>query len=121
MSTSPIPSLNIDADPRFARVIAFFTQLTGKEADLNGRLFLLGVNVLGQGTRPFSKEEKQDLMHIGICTILAHKGHWQLTHTDADGWPHYELGTPMPMLPLEDQEVYLENALADYLEAEGLI
>ena len=99
----------------------FFEQLTGKVPDLNGMLFLLGVQVLGQGLRPFSKEEKQDLMHIGICTVLAPKGHWIFSHHDADGWPHYTVGTPMPMLALDEQEAYLASALADYLEAEGLI
>lgn len=108
-------------DPRLPRVQAFFTKLTGKEPDLNGMLFLVGVQELGQGLRTFSKEEKQDLMHIGICTILAPKGHWQWEGRDADGWPSYRAALPMPMLALHEQEEYLQAALADYLESAGLL
>jgi hypothetical protein len=96
-------------EKRLPKIEAFFEQLTGKVPDL------------GQGLRPFSKEEKQDLMHIGICTILEPNGHWVFQHRDAEGWPHYTLGTPMPMLALDEQEAYLATALADYLEAEGLL
>jgi len=108
-------------DPRLPQVQAFFSRLTGKEPDLNGMLFLVGVQELGQGLRTFSKEEKQDLMHIGICTILAPKGHWILEGRDADGWPSYSPATPMPMLALHEQELYLQKALADYLEDLGLL
>lgn len=42
-------------------------QILGKRpADLNAVLFLIGVQELGKGHRFFTKEEKQDLMHIAI-------------------------------------------------------
>jgi hypothetical protein len=42
----------------------------GKRPDLNGVLFLIGVQELGRGYQNFSKEQKQDLMHIAICKLL---------------------------------------------------
>ncbi len=108
-------------EPRWPMVQAFFEHLTGKAPDLNGMLFLIGVQELGQGSRAFSKEEKQDLMHLGICTILAPLGHWEPLGPDAEGWPHFAPGVPMPMLALPDQETYLMTALADYLAALGLL
>jgi len=109
------------ADARWPLVLTYMEELTGKQPDLNGILFLLGINALGQGLRSFAKEEKQDLMHLGICIVLAPHGHWHYTHKDGDGWPHYEPAKPMPMLALEEQEFYLQAAVADYLQAEGLI
>ena len=40
-----------------------------KPTDLNGVLFLIGVQELGQGKKVFTKEQKQDLMHIAICKV----------------------------------------------------
>lgn len=111
----------LSPDSRLPKVQAFFTTLTGKEPDLNGMLFLIGVQELGQGLRTFSKEEKQDLMHVGICTVLAPKGYWTLEGRDAEGWPRYAPAAPMPMLALQEQEAYLQTALADYMEAAGLL
>ena len=42
-----------------------------KPKDLNGLLFLIGVQELGKGWREFSKDEKQDLMHIATCKLMS--------------------------------------------------
>jgi len=55
---------------------------------------LIGVQELGRWRKDFSKEEKQDLMHIGTCEVLAADGHYTFTHRDADGWPHYRSELP---------------------------
>jgi hypothetical protein len=36
---------------------------------------------------------------------------------DEDGWPHFSLGTPMPALTSEEQEVMMKRALLDYFAA----
>ncbi len=97
------------------QVEGFFTRLSGKVPDMDGMLFLVGVQELGQGPGSFSKEQKQDLMHVGLCTILAPAGHYRLTHRDADGWPHFELLKPVPMMTLEEQEAYFRAHLLEYL------
>ena len=61
-----------------------------KPKDLNGVLFLIGVQELGQGNRLFSKEEKQDLMHIAICKVLSLAGYYELEGLDEQGWPHWK-------------------------------
>ena len=58
---------------------------------LNAVLFLIGVQELGRGLQRFSKEEKQDLMHIAICKVLSLSGFYELEGTDEAGWPHWKL------------------------------
>ena len=48
------------------------------EVDLQGVLFLIGVQELGQGFRKFKKDEKQDLMHIATCRLLSYYGYYEL-------------------------------------------
>jgi len=91
--------------------------LVGKRpADMNAVLFLIGLQELGQGTRTFNKEEKQDLMHIATCKILSYAGIYELEGSDQDGWPHWKQVQPLPHLDLESQEILLQTHAIEYFE-----
>ena len=46
--------------------------------DLEAILFLIGIQELGRIPKEnFSKEEKKDLMHIAICTLLENDGFFE--------------------------------------------
>ncbi|MBL7927400.1 MAG: hypothetical protein JNK61_10905 [Bacteroidia bacterium] len=88
------------------------------ELDLQGVLFLIGVQELGKGYRQFSKSEKGDLMHIATCKLLSQYGYYVLNGIDVDGWPHWELMQPLPPLTLREQDLLLKQAAIEYFEAE---
>ena len=89
-----------------------------KPKDLNGVLFLIGVQELGKGKKTFSKEEKQDLMHIGICKVLSLSGYYRLEGLDQDGWPHWEMIKKLPHFDLLEQEKLLKMHVLEYFEKE---
>lgn len=89
-----------------------------KPKDLNGVLFLIGVQELGKGNRSFSKEEKQDLIHIGICKVLSLTGYYKLEGHDKDGWPHWKLIKKLPRFDLLEQEKLLKMHVMEYFEKE---
>lgn len=82
--------------------------------DLNGLLFIIGLQELGRVKQRFSKEEKQDLMHIAVCRLMSYDGHYQFIGRDADGWPHWQLLKPVPPRPLEEQEQFLKEKIILY-------
>ncbi len=43
----------------------------GKKPDMEAILFLIGIQEFGDIRKKFSKEEKQDLMHIAVCSLSA--------------------------------------------------
>jgi hypothetical protein len=88
----------------------------GEAPDLQALLFLIGVQELGRGPQKFSKDEKQDLMHIAVCRLLSTYGYYKLTGTDQDGWPHWELTNKLPPLTLKEQDLLLKQAAVDYFE-----
>jgi hypothetical protein len=90
----------------------------GKKPDLNGVLFLVGVQELGRGTRNFSKEEKQDLMHIAICKVLSYSGFYELEGVDNEGWPHWQVAKKLPFLDLLSQEKMLKAHVIEYFRRE---
>ena len=89
-----------------------------KPKDLNGILFLIGIQELGKGGAVFSKEEKQDLMHIGICKVLSLPGFYELEGLDEDGWPHWKLVKKLPHFDLLEHEKLLKMYVIDYFEQE---
>lgn len=86
--------------------------------DLNGVLFLIGVQELGKGHTVFSKEEKQDLMHIAICKVLSLSGFYELEGLDQNGWPHWKLIKKLPHFDLLEQEKMLKMHVIEYFEVE---
>ena len=82
--------------------------------DLNAILFLIGVQELGRWKTNFTKEEKQDLMHIAVCRLLSYDGYYQFAGRDADGWPHFEALKPYRKKGVKEQEVYLKTKVIQY-------
>lgn len=90
--------------------------------DLNMVLFLIGIQELGRWKKAFSKEEKQDLMHIAVCRLLHYEGFFEFVGRDADGWPHWRQVLEMPKQSTVEQERLLRiNAVRYFkdLEAEN--
>ncbi len=101
-----------------ALITGLETQLGKKPKDLNAVLFLIGVQELGKGSKVFSKEEKQDLMHIGICKVLSLAGYYELEGQDQDGWPHWKMIKKLPHFDLLEQEKLLKMQVLEYFEKE---
>ena len=100
---------------KWSRLLGLIEANFGKKPkDLNGVLFLIGVQELGQGHRHFSKEEKQDLMHIAICKVLSFTGYYELEGVDKEGWPHWKLIKKLPRFDLLEQEQLLKLSVIDY-------
>jgi hypothetical protein len=88
----------------------------GDEPDLQTIIFLIGVQELGRGHNNFSKDEKQDLMHLATCRLLSQYGYYEFTGLDSDGWPHYKLVKGLPAMTLRDQDILLKQAVVHYFE-----
>ena len=94
------------------------TKIGKKPADLNAVLFLIGVHELGKGVKPFTKEQKQDLMHIAICKVLSMSGYYELEGLDEEGWPHWKLKKKLPHFDILEQEKLLKMHVLEYFEKE---
>jgi hypothetical protein len=89
----------------------------GDTLNLDGIIYLIGVQELGQGQRRFKKDEKVNLMHIAICKLLEPYGYYEFDFFDPDGWPHYKVATQLPNLKPGEQSVLMKEAIVNYFEA----
>ena len=107
-----------DFDDRWFYLINELKERFGKKPDLNAILFLIGIQELGQGIQEFTKEQKQDLMHIATCKLFSFSGFYEFDFTDDDGWPHYKLVKQLPMCNLREQERMLRWHMLEYFDQE---
>ncbi|MEM1318779.1 MAG: hypothetical protein AAGG75_00915 [Bacteroidota bacterium] len=107
-----------EMDFEWLKVRHFVKDAMGREQlpDLNGILFLIGIQELGRWEGSFTKEEKQDLMHIAICSLLSQDGYYEFKGRDADGWPHFEPLKPVDTKGVKEQELLLKTRIIRYFK-----
>jgi hypothetical protein len=84
--------------------------------DLNLVLLMIGIQELGFWKKDFTKEEKQDLMHIGVCELLTIDGVYEFVGRDTDGWPHYKLVQKWSTKGEQSQETMLKELAIQYFK-----
>ncbi len=110
---------DLDLERNWNALITYLEVSIGKKPkDLNAVLFIIGMQELGKGATRFSKEEKQDLMHIAICKVLSLSGYYELEGLDKEGWPHWKLIKKLPHFDLLEQEKLLKMHVLEYFERE---
>jgi hypothetical protein len=110
-----------DLQVRWLKLRIKLKEQFGIKPDMNGVLMLIGVQELGQGPQAFNKEQKQDLMHIAICTILSLSGYYSFDGHDEEGWPHFTLTKQLPAFNLFEQENFLKDHILLYFQNQGFI
>lgn len=91
----------------------------GKKPDMETILFLIGIQEFGEIRPKFSKEQKQDLMHIAICSLLSNSGYYELEAYDKDGWPHFRQLRDLPVMTMPEQENFLKDHILLYFDTVG--
>jgi hypothetical protein len=86
----------------------------GKKPDLESILFLIGVQEVGGAGHTFTKEQKQDLMHVAVCTILSTSGYYEHEGWDEDGWPHFKQIKEIGQMDLMKQENFMKDHVLLY-------
>ncbi len=84
--------------------------------DMNLVLLMIGIQELGFWKKPFTKEEKQDLMHIGVCCLLSDDGYYDFIGRDADGWPLYRQKRKIEIIGEKVQERLLKEKAIEYFK-----
>jgi hypothetical protein len=105
-----------DLQTRWWTLEAKLVERFGKKPDMETILFLIGIQELGQVKDKFTKEQKQDLMHIAICSLFAQSGYYELLGKDDDGWPHFRQLKSLPVLSAIEQENVMKDHILLYFE-----
>ena len=113
-----------DLQSRWWNLEARLVERFGKKPDMEAILFLIGIQEFGDIRKKFTKEEKQNLMHIAVCSLFRQSGFYELEGVDEEGWPHFRQLKTLPVMGLIEQENFLKDHILLYFdtadtEAEG--
>jgi hypothetical protein len=105
-----------DLQSRWWNLEAKLVERFGKKPDLETILFLIGMQETGIMNEKITKEQKQDLMHVAVCSLLTPSGYYELEGKDVDGWPHFKQLKAMPDMHAIEQENFLKDHVLLYFE-----
>jgi len=105
-----------DLQQRWWQLESKLVERFGKKPDMETVLFLIGLQETGFIREKITKEQKQDLMHIAVCTLLSPSGFYELEGKDKDGWPHFRQLKPMPDMDAIEQENFLKDHILLYFQ-----
>ncbi|MEI9913087.1 MAG: hypothetical protein WDO71_27700 [Bacteroidota bacterium] len=105
-----------DLQTRWWALEAKMVERFDKKPDLETMLFLIGIQEFGGIKEKFTKEQKQDLMHVAVCSLLSASGYYEIEGIDDDGWPHFKQLKPMPEMNTIQQENFLKDHVLLYFE-----
>jgi len=108
-----------DLQQRWWNLEAKLAERFGKKPDLEAILFLIGMQETGFIQDKISKEQKQDLMHVAVCTVLSASGFYLLEGKDEEGWPHFKQIKELPAGDFREQENFLKDHVLLYFEQNG--
>ena len=84
---------------------------------LNSILYLIGIQEANLNQKKFTKEEKQDLMHVATCHLMSMEGYFEFVGHDQDGWPHFNQVRVLPVEGVSAQERFLKECVIKYFES----
>lgn len=105
-----------DLQTRWWKLEEKFLKKFGKKPDVEAVLFLIGIQEIRNLKKKFTKEQKQDLMHVAVCTLLSQSGFYELEEYDPDGWPHFAQLKELPHYNMVEQENFLKDHILLYFE-----
>jgi hypothetical protein len=112
-----IMNVSDDLQTRWWTLEGKMVERFGKKPDMETILFLIGVQEFGAIRDKFTKEQKQDLMHIAVCSLLSASGYYEIDQVDEDGWPHFKQLKPMPVMDTIQQENFLKDHILLYFDS----
>lgn len=110
---------NDDLQARWWALEEKFKTRFGKKPDVEAILFLIGIQEIGNFKKKFSKEQKQDLMHVAVCCLLSQSEYYKIEGHDSEGWPHFAQLKPLPPYNMVEQENFLKDHILLYFENIG--
>ena len=107
---------NDDLQTRWWTLEAKLVERFNKKPDMEAILFLIGMQETGIIKEKITKEQKQDLMHVAVCTLFSQSGYYELEGKDSEGWPHFKQLKSLPEMNMIEQENFMKDHILLYFQ-----
>jgi hypothetical protein len=101
---------------KFKELVLKLEKIFGEGLDTQAIIFLIGVQELGHGYQKYTKQQKTELMHVAVCSLLEPYGFYKFVGRDEEGWPHFEFLKELPPLDERQQQHLIKEAILEYFK-----
>ena len=101
------------AEMEFKTLEYRFIQRFKKKPSMEGILLLIGYQESPQLKTSQSKEEKLDLINLGLLTVLSRLGYFRRKNSDS-GWPEFEPTDLQVTEAAEEKENLVKRGIVEY-------
>ncbi len=108
--------MDYEFERQWKEKLAALSQQFGGDLDYAAILMLIGYQELGHDYQSYKKDQKVELMHIGVCAVLSRYGYYAYLGRDEEGWPHFERVQSLPTLGAGEQELLIKKAILEYFD-----
>ncbi|MBR9830895.1 hypothetical protein GQN54_02245 [Cryomorphaceae bacterium S-15] len=112
--------MDMEFEKKWKEVVEIVEKRFGEGVDMQSLLFLIGVQELGHGPKKFTKDQKLDVIHVAVCTLLSRFGYYEFEGIDKDEWPHWKATNKLPYLKSSQQTQLMKQAIVEYFEENKL-
>ncbi|MGD1847091.1 MAG: hypothetical protein ACFB10_17005 [Salibacteraceae bacterium] len=112
--------MDFELEARWRKTLKKLEKRFGGGMDLQAVLFLIGLQELKVKPKKLTKDQKLDVMHVAVCTLLVPYGYYEFEGDDTEGWPHFKQLKELPSLSPGEQDRLMKEAIFDYF-GESLI
>jgi len=106
--------MNFELEKAWKGLLDSFHLDNVERPDVDSILFVIGLQELNFKTGKLSKDQKLDVIHIGLCVVFVPYGYYEVVGRDSEGWIHFKSIKKFPNLHAEDQEIMIKEAILDY-------
>ena len=108
--------MNFELESKWRKTIQKISKNFDDQLDIQAILFLIGLQELNIDIKKLTKDQKIEVIHVGLCTILSPYGYYNKVGVDNEGWPHFENVKKLPNVEQNQQEQIIKEAIIDYFD-----
>tara|TARA_B110000263_G_C15236611_1_gene477345 strand:- start:517 stop:879 length:363 start_codon:yes stop_codon:yes gene_type:complete len=118
-----LESRDLELKIRWENLISYLTNKfsDSEDIDVEGVLYLIGLQELGQINKTFKKDDNVNIIHIAICTVLEPYGFYEFDYFDNEKWPHFKFVKKLPPLKPGEQSILMKEAIVQYFVKKEVI
>ena len=83
-------SMNFELEKAWKSLLDSFHLDNIERPDVDSILFVIGLQELNFKTGKLSKDQKLDVIHIGLCVVFIPYGYYEVVGRDKEGWIHFK-------------------------------
>lgn len=107
---------NRELNTRWAELVKKLNHRFDQDFELEGILFMIGLQEVNRFGQKLNKDQKLEVIHVAVCTLLSQYGYYKFIGRDEDGWPHFEASERLPYLKPIQQHALIKEAILEYME-----